>query len=176
MQNGDRNKDAPLPEKEILHEEEQKEAQGKYLTFLSDGQFFGIPIVHVEQIIGIQEIIRIPELPAYVKGVINLRGSIIPVIDIRVRLGRGETSYTERTCIIITKLHEEPVGIIVDEVREVAYIGEKDISPPPSVSDKETYPYILGVARLNDQVVLLLRTDRILDSSESFGNGNHEGE
>lgn len=142
------------------------EMKGKFLTFLTDGQLFGIPIADVVQIIGIQEITPIPNSPTYAKGVINLRGSIIPVIDIRVRFGKSESVYGERTCIIVTQLEETLIGFIVDSVDEVTTIEDDNISPPPVVSKDRTNAYLAGIGKLENKVVLLLNTEKILSEAE----------
>lgn len=142
------------------------EMKGKYLTFWTDKQLFGVPIADVVQIIGIQQITPIPDSPAYAKGVINLRGSIIPVIDVRVRFSKEETQYSERTCIIVTKIEESYIGFIVDSVDEVTTIGDDNISPPPRISNDHTNAYLTGIGKVQSKVVLLLDTSRILNDSE----------
>ncbi len=150
----------------IEAEEDSDEMRGKYLTFWTDSQLFGVPIADVVQIIGIQEITPIPDSPAYAKGVINLRGSIIPVIDVRVRFSKEETQYSERTCIIVTKIDESYIGFIVDSVDEVTNIGDDDISPPPKISKDRTNAYLTGIGKVQNKVVLLLDTSRILNDTE----------
>lgn len=147
-------------------EADTDEMKGKYLTFWTDEQLFGVPIADVVQIIGIQEITPIPDSPAYAKGVINLRGSIIPVIDVRVRFSKEETQYSERTCIIVTKIEESYIGFIVDSVDEVTTIGDDNISPPPRISKDRTNAYLTGIGKVENKVVLLLDTSRILNDSE----------
>ncbi|MEG0650505.1 MAG: chemotaxis protein CheW, partial [Oscillospiraceae bacterium] len=107
------------------------EMDGKYLTFWTDKQLFGVPIAHVVQIVGMQNITEVPEFPYYAKGIINLRGSIIPLIDARLRLGKAEAEYNERTCVIVTSINEHFVGFIVDEVDAVVTIADDLIVPPP---------------------------------------------
>lgn len=138
------------------------EMDGKYLTFFTENQLFGVPIADVVQIVGMQEITPVPEFPHYAKGIINLRGSIIPVIDIRLRLGKMEKNYDERTCIIVTQIKESVMGFIVDAVDAVTDIDESNIAPPPAVSGSSGDAYITGVAKHQDKVVLLMDTARIL--------------
>ena len=128
----------------------------KYLTFLSDGQLFGIPIGDVVQIVGIQKITQIPDLPNYVKGVIDLRGDIIPLIDLRLRTGKQEAAYTERTCVIVTRISDKLFGFIVDEVDEVTDIQQAQISDPPKLSAEKTNRYLTGIARMEDEKIILL--------------------
>jgi Chemotaxis signal transduction protein len=142
------------------------EMKGKYLTFWTDGQLFGVPIADVVQIIGIQEITPIPDSPAYAKGVINLRGSIIPVIDVRIRFNKPEGKYNERTCIIVTKIDESFIGFIVDSVDEVTTISDENISPAPRVSKDRTNAYLNGIGKVENKVVLLLDTSKILNDEE----------
>lgn len=139
--------------------------KGKYLTFWTFGQLFGIPISLVVQIVGMQEITPMPEFPAYAKGVINLRGQIIPVIDIRLRLNQPEAQYNERTCIIVTSIHDSAVGFIVDEVDEVLNIGDDIISPPPKMASSQN-SYVTGIAKLKKKVALLIDAQRLLEDSE----------
>jgi purine-binding chemotaxis protein CheW len=156
-------------EKENLPEEESEnnDMKGKYLTFWTDGQLFGVPISDVVQIIGMQEITPIPDSPAYAKGVINLRGFIIPLIDVRLRFGKPEAEYNERTCIVVTSLEENYIGFIVDSVNEVATIDDDNISPPPKVvSSDRTNAYLTGVGKIGEKVVLLLDTNKILNADE----------
>lgn len=152
----------------IVQEEEtdSNEMRGKYLTFWTDKQMFGVPIADVVQIIGIQEITPIPNSPAYAKGVINLRGNIIPVIDVRLRFGKTESVYGERTCIIVTQLDDSLIGFIVDSVDEVTTIEDDNISPPPRVSKDRTNAFLAGIGKLENKVVLLLDTGKILNEEE----------
>lgn len=139
------------------------EMQGKYLTFWTDRQLFGIAIADVVQIVGIQNITSVPGFPDYVKGIINLRGSIIPVMDMRLRFHKLEAKYNERTCIIVTNIQQHLFGFIVDDVDEVTRVDDENISMPPKVSNGETCDYLKGIAKQENKVVLLLDTDRILN-------------
>jgi purine-binding chemotaxis protein CheW len=145
---------------------ENSEMCGKYLTFWTDNQLFGVPISDVVQIIGIQEITPIPEFPDYAKGVIDLRGSIIPVIDVRIRFGKEEAEYDERTCIIVTNIENSYIGFIVDSVDEVTDIDDDAISAPPKVSRDSTNAYLTGIGKVENRVVLLLDTEKILSQNE----------
>lgn len=144
----------------------KEETEGKYLTFVTDKQYFGIPIADVVQIIGFQQITAIPEFPSYAKGIIHLRGEIIPVIDIRLRIGKGEIPYTDRTCIIITNIHGHYFGFVVDEVDEVTDIEDDMISNPPRFSAEVVNQYLTGVARRQDKIILLLDPAKILGADE----------
>lgn len=142
------------------------ETEGKYLTFFTDGQLFGVPIADVVQIVGMQTITEIPDYPAYAKGIINLRGIILPVIDIRLRLGRPETGYTDRTCVIVINIHSRFFGFIVDEVDEVTDLDEDKISPPPGMSGEASSPYLTGIAQMGKKVILLINAAKILGEEE----------
>lgn len=149
------------------------EMDGKYLTFFTENQLFGVPIADVVQIVGMQDITTIPEYPLYAKGVINLRGSIIPVIDIRLRFGKPEKEYDERTCIIVTLINEVAIGFIVDAVDAVTDIEGENICEPPRISSQDASPYLTGVAKHEGKVVLLMDTAKILslDLVESLMQG-----
>lgn len=140
--------------------------KNKYLTFYTDKQLFGIPIADVVQIVGIQDITTVPEFPFYAKGVINLRGSIIPIIDIRLRLKKAEIAYNERTCIIVTSINDSSIGFIVDSVNEVTNILNENISNPPSMGADYVNTYITGIAKLNNSIVLLMDLKKILNEKE----------
>lgn len=139
------------------------EMAGKYLTFWIDKQLFGVPIKDVVQIVGMQEITEIPEFPAYAKGIIDLRGSVIPLIDVRLRFGIADMDYNERTCIIVTSIYGKEIGFIVDEVDEVANIDEQQISPPPQLSGGGQSAYLTGIGRQEGKVVLLVDAAKMLD-------------
>ncbi|MDR3645273.1 MAG: chemotaxis protein CheW [Clostridia bacterium] len=153
----------PIIETEELDEDEMK---GKYLMFWTDHQLFAMPISDVVQIIGIQEITPVPSFPIYAKGVINLRGSIIPVIDVRLRLGRDEMAYGERTCIIVTKIEDSYIGFIVDSVDEVTTISDDNISPPPMVCKDRVNSFLTGIGKARDKVIMLVDTTKILNEDE----------
>lgn len=150
----------------IVEENDTNEMKGKYLTFWTDKQLFGVPISDVVQIIGQQEITPVPDSPHYAKGVINLRGDIIPVIDVRLRFGKEEVEYDEHTCIIVTKIDESHFGFIVDSVDEVTNIGDDNISPPPKMSKDRTNAYLTGIGKVENKVVMLLDTSKILNENE----------
>lgn len=145
--------------------------EGRYLTFWVQKQLFGISIDKVVQIVGMQEITELPEQPEYAKGVINLRGQIIPVIDVRLRIGKQEAQYTERTCIIITHMSGKDFGLIVDEVDEVTNIVSERISPPPQMGKDKVNCYLTGIARMGSQenktekVVLLVHPGKLVNDA-----------
>lgn len=146
--------------------ENNSEMKGKYLTFWTDSQLFGIPIAEVVQIVKVQEITEIPDFPLYAKGIINLRGTIIPVIDVRLRLHKEEADYSERTCIIVTNINEVYIGFIVDNVDEVTDIDDVNISVPPKISDDYSNTFITGIGTLDNKVILLIDVIRLINDDD----------
>jgi len=144
--------------------------EGKYLTFSLAGEEYGIGILKIREIIGMMAITAVPETPAFVKGVINLRGKVIPVVDLRQRFGMPTMDYTERTCIIVVEIAGSAgtvsMGVVVDSVSEVLNIKGEDIADPPSFGTNFNTDCILGMARMGKGVKLLLDIDRVLNSEE----------
>lgn len=149
----------------------KNEMEEKYLTFWTANQLFAIPISEVEQIVGLQEITEIPEYPFYAKGIINLRGSVIPVIDIRLRLGKPEIEYGDRTCIIIIEICSRNFGFIVDQVSEVTTIPDDKISQPPDMNQDTLNQFVKGIAQTgiaedSRKMALVLSTAKLLGTEE----------
>lgn len=151
---------------EDFDDNEEDTQKDKYLTFSLGDDYFGIDILYVTEIIGLQKITPVPELPEYIKGVINLRGKIIPVMDVRLRFRKEERSYDERTCVIVVDVGSISVGLIVDRVSEVIDIPEENISPPPKVGKSEQSRYVKGIGKINDDVKLILDCDKLLSDEE----------
>lgn len=147
---------------------EEKQQSEKYLTFLLDKQFFALPIKNVMEIIAIQEVTQVPEFPSYVKGIINLRGKIIPLIDVRLRFHKAEADYDERTSVIVVSIDTVEVGFIVDMVDEVMDIDYDNIAPPPRMSETSGR-YITGVGKIDGKIILLLDSDKLLNEEEING-------
>ena len=145
--------------------EDEEIQYDQYLTFIVDNQLYGIPISDVVQISGMQEITCVPEFPEYAKGVINLRGIIIPIVDIRLRLKKEEIPDNGRKCIIIIKTDDLHLGFIVDSVSDVTNINSDDISNPKIGSD-HVNTYITGMAKLNNKIVLLMDLSKIVNEEE----------
>ncbi|MCK5096558.1 MAG: purine-binding chemotaxis protein CheW [Desulfobacteraceae bacterium] len=143
---------------------------GKYLTFFLEEEEYGIGILKVKEIIGMMAITSVPRTPEYVKGVINLRGKVIPVIDLRSKFDMETIEYTERTCIIVVEIDSETstilIGIVVDAVSEVLNIKEEDIEETPTFGTKLDTEYILGMAKMEGGVKILLNIDKVLSSEE----------
>ena len=148
--------------------DERDTQKGKYVTFKSGDEYFGLKIQYVNEIIVFQEITKIPESEDYIKGLINLRGKIIPVIDVRLRFKQEPFEYTDRTCIIVVNVKNIVVGLIVEQIAEVVEIQEENIIPSPSVgkADKSQNKYVYAIGKVGDQVKLLLDPDRLLNDEE----------
>ncbi len=143
---------------------------GKYLTFSLADEEYGIGILKVKEIIGMMPITLVPQTPSFVKGVINLRGKVIPVVDLRLKFGMDAMGYTERTCIIVVEIAGDVgsimMGIVVDSVSEVIHVKNDDIEETPTFGTKLNTDYILGVAKTNGEVKILLDIDRVLTARE----------
>ena len=132
------------------------EMENMYLTFTVGNEVYGIEIRHVIQIVGMQEINEMPEMSACMKGFINLRGSVIPVVSMRLRFGNIEDEYTDRTCIIVVVVGEKEIGLIVDAIQETITIEPESISSPPDTGEGKSIPYIRGIAQLQNNGVSVL--------------------
>lgn len=148
---------------------------GKYLTFLLGAEEYGIRVLQVREIIGIQDITGVPQTAPYVKGVINLRGKVIPVVDLRLKFGLREMDYTPRTCIIVVQVKAGAIsllmGIVVDEVSEVLNLADSDIEDTPDFGEGASVAgsYLLGMAKVKGKVKILLDIDRALSGQELGG-------
>ncbi len=144
--------------------------EGKYLTFTLDNEEYGIGIIKVKEIIGMIAITPVPQTPGYVKGVINLRGKVIPVIDLRLKFGMEPIDYNERTCIIVVEItgatKKIPMGIVVDSVSEVLNIKSGDIEDTPNFGSRLETDYILGMAKTGGGVKILLDIDKVLSTED----------
>lgn len=145
--------------------------RGKFLTFLVKDEIYGIEIQYVTEIIGIQSITPVPHLPSYMKGILNLRGTIIPVMDIRLRFNYEPREYDDRTCIIVIQLEGMTIGLIVDSVQEVVDIPEENIVLPPSVGFGAGNEYIKGIGKVGGSVRLLLDGYKVFVQDGIFAQG-----
>lgn len=145
--------------------------EGKYLTFSLAEEEYGIGILKIKEIIGMMPVTTVPRTPEYVKGVINLRGKVIPIIDLRLRFGMESIEYTERTCIIVVEIEGQTetvqVGVVVDAVSEVLNVDTKDIEDTPQFGRSLDTEYILGMAKMEGGVKILLDVDQVLTGEES---------
>lgn len=166
-----------------LEENEDSNEKGKYMTFKSGNEYYGLVIQYVSEIIQMQEITEIPETEDYIKGLINLRGKVVPVIDVRLRFKQEPLEYNDRTCIIVINVKSTVVGLIVEKIAEVVEIDEDNILPPPKIghTDKAQNKYVYGIGKVGNTVKLLLDPDRLLNDEElaaleQANDINEEGE
>lgn len=152
-------------EQEFMEEHEDTQ-HGRFLTFALGEEVFGIEIGHVTEIIGMQPITTLPEVPDYIKGIINLRGKIIPVIDIRIKFSKETIAYTDRTCIIVIDIEQIAMGLIVDNVSEVVTIDDENIVPPPDQRTGIQNKYIRGIGKAEGEVKLLLDCSKLFNEEE----------
>jgi purine-binding chemotaxis protein CheW len=161
--------------KDGLYAEEEDSRRGRYLTFTIDDDVFGISIRFVTEIIGVQSVTRVPETPDFIKGIINLRGKIIPIVDVRLKFGKPEVAYTERTCIIVTEANAMVVGLVVDNVDDVLTIPDEDLAAAPDEGFGFDVMYIEGVGNVDGDVVLLLDLEKFLRPDEADAAGRAAG-
>jgi len=154
---------------------------GKYLTFKLGMEAYGLAILKVQEIVGIMPVTQIPRMPEFIRGVVNLRGKVIPVIDLRLKFNMASQENTDRTCIIVVQVARKSaqvtMGVIVDEVSEVLNIPSSVIEPPPSFGQAVEADFILGMGKVADKVIMLLDVDRVLSGDEFAlcSTGSDEG-
>ncbi|MDE6185544.1 MAG: chemotaxis protein CheW [Lachnospiraceae bacterium] len=154
---------------ETQDESPRKDVQkGMYMTFKSGNECFGLKIQYVSEIIQFQAITAIPETEDYIKGLINLRGKVIPVIDVRLRFRQEPFEYDDRTCIIVLNVRSMLIGLIVEKIAEVVNIDEDSILPPPTIgrTDKAHSKYVYGIGKVGNSVKLLLDPDKLLNDDD----------
>lgn len=153
--------------KDLQEIPEQADTQeDKYLAYRLSKENYVIEIHYITEIIGIQKITRLPDMPDFIRGVINLRGKVIPVIDVRIRFGLEERQYDERTCIIVVNIKDLTVGLIVDQVQEVITIPSSQVDVPPTINKKSESRYIKGLGKIDDEVKIILDIDQLLFDEE----------
>ena len=150
--------DAPKPQ----INETQLSLGGKYVTFFLGNEEYGLPILSVREIIGMVPVTPVPQTPSYVRGVLNLRGTVIPVVDLRMRFGMGHADCTRENCIIVARAHGTDTGIVVDRMSEVVSIDSEDIQSPPTMGGDQSTDFILGIGRADERVKLLLDIERVV--------------
>jgi len=154
---------------------------GQYLTFVVGGEAFALGILRIKEIIEYGEVTAVPMMPGFIRGVINLRGRVVPVVDLSARFGRGPTQVARRSCIVIveaagTEQHAgQDVGILVDAVNEVVAIADADIEPAPSFGANLRSEFIQGMAKRNDRFIILLAVDQVLSIAEMVTLGEEFG-
>lgn len=156
---------ADIMTRELIEQEEDTQ-KDKFLTFLIKNEFYGIEIRFVTEIIGIQAVTEVPELPEYIRGIINLRGKIVPVMDVRLRFKKQFREYNDRTCIIVVDIKELSIGLIVDSVSEVLTIPEQDIVEPPQMNKGFNNRYIKRIGKVGNDVKLILDCEKLLTDNE----------
>ncbi len=146
-------------------EQEEDTLKGKYLIFSMGKESYGMEIRYITEIIGIQPITEVPEMPEYIRGITNLRGKLIPVMDARCRFKKALREYDDRTCIIVIETNNISIGLIVDSVAEVLTIDEKDIELPPEMR-KEKNKYIKGIGKTGGSIKLLIDCEKLLSDDK----------
>ena len=145
---------------------------GKYLTFALGREGYGIEILKVQEIIGMMDVTKVPKAPAFIRGIINLRGSVIPVVDLRAKFAMELKDNSEKTCIIVVNIDSDEkskrvtMGILVDEVSEVIDVREEQIDPPPNFGALVDTKFILGIGKLGKKIAILLDIDKVLNAQE----------
>lgn len=159
-----------VKEENPLQEDTQK---GKFLSFSLGKEVYAIEIKYVTEIIGIQPITEVPELPSYVKGIINLRGKIIPVLDVRLRFKKSSVDYNDRTCIVVIEVSECNVGLIVDNVSEVLAIADEETVPPPDMNKYSENKFIKAIGKVGNEVILILDCNKLMNDSDMAECNQH---
>ena len=154
------------PNDDLYDEDDEDTQKDKYLTFQLAREHYGIEIYYVTEIIGIQTITELPEMPDFIRGVINLRGRVIPVMDVRARFKLPDREYDERTCIIVVEIKDTSVGLVVDEVREVMDIPEESVEPPPKATGRENSNFLQGLGKVENDVKIILNVSQLLFDKE----------
>lgn len=153
-------------ELEMDYEEEDTQ-KGKYMTFQCGDECYGIAINYVNEIVGLQKITEVPETAEYIRGLINLRGKIIPVIDVRIRFKKEPLEYNDRTCVIVIMVGKTVVGLIVDTIAEVVSISDENIVPPPAmVNNSGASRFVYGIGKIGDEVKLLIDPMHLISEEE----------
>lgn len=150
-------------EAEDLEEFEDIDTQhGRYMTFRCENNYYGIAIVFVNEIIGLQQITELPDTPDYIKGLINLRGKVVPILDVRTRFGMPVAEYDDRTCVIVINVDDDTVGLIVDTIADVVTIKDDDILDPPSINHSSENKYIFGLGKCGEEVKMLIDPAKLI--------------
>ena len=150
----------------VVEKRERSALEGKFLTFILGKEIYGFEILKVREIIGLMDITTVPQTPEYMKGVINLRGKVIPVIDLRLKFTMQEEEHTQETCVIVVEVEGTSIGIIVDSVSEVSDIGGKDIEEAPSFGQGIDTSFIMGLGKVKEKIIILLDIETVLSAEE----------
>ncbi|MCP5002886.1 MAG: chemotaxis protein CheW [Planctomycetes bacterium] len=146
--------------------EKKTVGEGKFLTFVLSEEVYGIKIHKVREIMAVIDITPIPQSPDYLKGVINLRGKVIPVIDLRLKFSMPETEFTHETCIIVVEFDSKHIGIVVDSVSEVIEIKNDQVGDTPQFGQDLDTSFIMGLGKVKEKIIILLDIDNVLSSDE----------
>lgn len=138
--------------------------KGSFMTFYIDDTFYGIELLYIVEIISVQPITHVPGLPEYFKGIINLRGKVVPVIDVRLKLGQEEHPYDDKTCILVVNIHDMHVGLIVDSVAAVVNMDNQDRNPPPEMGSRAADRYLSSIANVGGKIILNIDCDKFFQS------------
>jgi purine-binding chemotaxis protein CheW len=151
----------------IVQEQEDRVEEGRqHVTFSLNNEMYAIDAMHVQEIIELVNITKVPHLPEFLKGVINLRGTIIPVVDLKLKFGMTADGYKKHTCVIVTGFSGGVMGLIVDSVSDVLYIPDKSIASTPSFGTRINTDFIKGMARINDDLSIVLDVDKVLSEAD----------
>ena len=151
---------------ELILEGSEETLKGKYLTFDVGKETYGIPIRYVIEIVSMQALTEMPEMPEFIKGIMNLRGKIIPVMDVRLRFCMQEKEYDDRTCIIVVDMNDISVGLVIDSVSDVLTINDDEIMDKPAMSSRDGSSYIDKIGRANNQVILLINCGELISAGD----------
>ena len=157
--------DAPAAQQEVPAEPSDS-VESMYLTFPVGDELYGVPIGLVTEIVGLQKIMQVPDVPHYIRGVINLRGKVIPLMDVRLRFGMPEKEYDDRTVVIVLQVNDAPVGLVVDGVNEVLDIPDTQIDRANGFSGGDGNNLVMGLGRLEERVAILLNVSLLLEAGE----------
>jgi len=152
-----------IKQDDFVNEDTQKD---KYLTFVIENESYGIEIQHVTEIIGIQSVTEVPDLPDFIRGLINLRGKIIPVMDVRTRFKKEFMEYNDRTCIVVIEIEEISIGLIVDTVSEVLNIENENVVLPPDYKTGFSNKYIKAIGKVEENIKMILDCKKLLNENE----------
>jgi len=150
----------------VAEKKDTSAIDGKFLTFILGNEVYGIEILKAREIIGLMDITTVPQTPEYMKGVINLRGKVIPVIDLRLKFGMPEEEHTQETCVIVVEVNNTSLGIIVDSVSEVSDINGGEIEDAPSFGHGIDTSFIMALGKVKDKIIILLDIEAVLSSEE----------
>ena len=150
----------------VAEKKDTSAMDGKFLTFILGKEIYGIEILKAREIIGLMDITTVPQTPEYMKGVINLRGKVIPVIDLRLKFGMPEEEHTQETCVIVVEVNNTSLGIIVDSVSEVSDINGGEIEDAPSFGQGIDTSFIMALGKVKDKIIILLDIEAVLSSEE----------